>query len=100
MFKYKYKKMLPLYIILGVLYALSMLYLSVPISSILPVPHTWNRNIFTVIAVICVIIISLFEKKILKKKYLWILSTAMLITFITTFFCGLIAFIFMPRITF
>ena len=96
LFKYKHKRFIPIYVVLGVLYALSMMHLSIPLSDFFPVPLTWDRDIFTVIVVIGVIIISVFEKKKIGGKYLWILTTAMLITFITGYAIGVVMVLFTP----
>jgi len=100
MLTFKSRKTLMLYLLIGIVHSLLTMYVSIPLSSFFPISHTWNRNVWTVIIIICTIVISLIEKKIYKMKYIWLFVTAILVVFITSFFCAIIVFIFTPSIIF
>lgn len=97
---FKSRKTLMLYLIMGIIHSLLTMYVSIPISSFFSVPHTWNRNVWTIIVIICIIAVSLFEKKLYKVKYMWILVTALCTVFITSFCCAMLIFTFTPTIMF
>lgn len=96
MLTFKSRKTVVLYVFMGIVHSLLTMYVSIPLSSFFPISHTWNRNVWTVIIIICTAVVSLIEKNIYKKKYIWLLVTAILAVFITSFCCAIIAFIFTP----
>ena len=101
MLSFNSRKTMILYVFMGIAHSLLTMYVSIPISYFFSLPYTWNRNAWTVIIIICTIVVSLIEKKIyIKKKYIWLLLTAILALFATSFCCAIIVFIFTPSIMF
>lgn len=100
MLTFKSRKTLILYVFAGIVHSLLTMYVSIPLSEFFSISHTWNRNVWTVIIIIYNIIVSLIEKKIYKIKFIWLLVTAILVVFITSFCCAIIVFIFTPFIMF
>ncbi|MBE7043989.1 MAG: hypothetical protein E7397_00540 [Ruminococcaceae bacterium] len=98
--QFKTRKTLMLYIIIGILHSLSIIYMSILLSEFFSVPFIGNRKIWTVIAMICIISISLFEKKKCEEPYIWIFLSATLITFLTSFLFATIIFFFTPIVDF
>lgn len=100
MLNFKFRKTLVSYVFMGIMHSLLTMYVAIPLSSFFSVPHTWNRNVWTVVIIICTIAVSLLEKNVYKVKYIWILVTAMLVVFITSFCCAIIAFVLTPSVMF
>jgi len=94
MLNFKSKKTLVIYVIIGIVHSLLTMYASIPISSFLSVSHTWNRNIWTLMTIICIMIISLYEKILYKVNYIYILMSAVLVVFMTSFCFAIVIFVF------
>lgn len=100
MLTFKTRKTVVLYVLMGIVHSLLTMYVSIPLSSFFSISHTWNRNVWTIIIIICTIVVTLIEKKIYKMRYIGLLVTAILVIFISSFCCAIIAFIFTPSIMF
>ena len=100
MLSFKSRKTLLVYTFTGMTYSLLMIYAAIPLSDFFGVPYTWNRNVWSVIIIICTIALSLIERKIYKiktaSKYLWLLVTAISVVFITSWFFAMILIMFTP----
>ena len=81
-------------------HALLTLHVSIPLSNYFSISHTWNRKIWTVVAIMVVLIVSLFEKKRHKTRYIWIVIRAIAITFVTSIIYAIIMFVFSPMVDF
>lgn len=85
--KLKKRKTIILYMVVGLFHCLSTIYIS---------SHTLNGNVWAWLAVGCIIIVSLLEKKQRKENYILVLITGVLVTFMTSLFLAVVLLIFTP----
>ncbi len=96
--KFKNNKLWFFYVALGMVYYYLMVYISLPISNFLDVPHTWNRKVWIVLVSLIIILLALHNKKKYNENFFAHCIRAGLITFLTaTLWATISLFFFSPN---